>query len=318
MKKAGLDIGYDSTKVKSGEVKEKFPSVEGTDYGDPFSLQDKVNGIRFDKPRQIVVGDSAVLNSAIDYRREDRNWILSDEYYSFFLAGASLITEESDTMKIVTGLPVAYISDRELLADRLHDNHFFVRKGRNEQVITVEEKPFIVPQPSGTVFDYFFDESGKAAKPWHVHAGVLDVGGGTTDFMHFKDMAEIPPETGTSIAGWKAVEMLRPEIERDHQDVVYDDHELVKAIVSKTLDYGEKVDISKIVDAITHDVARKIFADVTKKWSKSFGKMSVILLTGGGSLLLGETLKDYFRRGVLVDDPVFSNVSGFNKLANRG
>lgn len=320
MLRAGIDIGYTHTKaMTNGQKSINFPSVVGTDYEIPFTLQDDGHGIKFLVPRRAVIGDSAITFSDLVTRREDRNWIASEDYYLLFLAALSELEDDSGTARVVTGLPLSYFEDRETLVECLQKVHSFQREGRTLQVINVE-KVIVLPQPFGTLLDYCLDAQGRIVQTETArsHIGVIDIGGKTTNFLHAYKLTEIPGETRSiAVGGWKAIKLLRRTVEREYKDLVLHDHELVEAMISKTLRYqGKIVDIAPLVKNISEQLTRKIIGEASQLW-ESRGKFALILLTGGGSLLLGEALTTYFPQAVRVTSPVFANCRGFWKYAQR-
>jgi plasmid segregation protein ParM len=67
-------------------------------------------------------------------------------------------------------------------------------------------------------------------------------------------------------------------------------------------------------DKITHEqLANKIIADLSQKWLE-YSSEDVILLTGGGSLLLGEILKSHYKNCQIIPNPVFANVQGYYRM----
>ena len=81
---------------------------------------------------------------------------------------------------------------------------------------------------------------------------------------------------------------------------------------SNTLQYGC---LKLKDDRITHDqLANKIVADLSQKWMEYNPDEDIILLTGGGSILLGDILKKHFKNCQVIDDPIFSNVLGYYRM----
>lgn len=67
-------------------------------------------------------------------------------------------------------------------------------------------------------------------------------------------------------------------------------------------------------DKITHEqLANKIIADLSQKWLE-YNSDDVILLTGGGSLLIGEILKAHYKNCLQIENPVFANVEGYYRM----
>lgn len=81
---------------------------------------------------------------------------------------------------------------------------------------------------------------------------------------------------------------------------------------SDTLQYGC---LKLKDDRITlEQFAHKIVADLSKAWLEYDPENDLILLTGGGSILLGDILKKHFKNCEIIEDPIFSNVQGYYRM----
>ncbi|KAA3660665.1 MAG: hypothetical protein DWQ04_18790 [Chloroflexi bacterium] len=147
MMKAGIDLGYNATKVMSDRGRGLFPSVVGTPDRARFSLngnEDVVLTIPDDGTW--LIGEGAIAQSRFATRREDRGWIESEEYYRLMLAAFTEVTAGSVEMKVVTGLPVTFYGDKENLQAQFLGEHRVQRAGRRSQTIHVTECR-VIPQP---------------------------------------------------------------------------------------------------------------------------------------------------------------------------
>ena len=321
MMKAGIDLGYNATKVMSDRGRGMFISVVGTPDRARFSLNGTGQDIVLTIPGdgQWLVGEGAVVQSRFATRREDRGWIESEEYYRLMLAALTEVTAGSVELKIVTGLPVSFYGDKQALQDRFLGQHRVQRDGRRSQTINISECR-VIPQPFGAVLAMALDENGRIMNNdiAHGNIGVIDIGGKTTNLLSVRRLAEIARETSSvNLGAWDVVRQAREFLAVECPELDLRDHEIVEAISQRQVRYfGEPVDLSPIVDAAIEPMAEQVIAQASQLWN-SGARLDAVLVTGGGAHLFGSYLQDYFRHAHVVDDPVFANVVGYYRFAQR-
>lgn len=317
MKKMGLDLGYFQTKYCSDDKQGVFSSTIGSVYHQLFSLQNG-DGIIFRLPDPFVVGDLAVTYADKEVHRTDRKWVGSTEYYRLFLAALSEVTALSEEVAVVTGLPISFFADRAQVKDTLLQAHTFQREGRESQTIIVPDVK-VVPQPFGTLMDLCLNDHGQIINETLAmsHVGIIDIGGKTTNLLHSYKFRDIPHETmSINVGGWDIVDALKEELSA-YQDLTLKDYEYEMLIRSRKLSYyGEKLDIGKAVDVACQSVLDTIQAAITTAW-RSIATLETVIITGGGSYLIGEVLLHQFKQGILSKNPVYDKAAGFRKYANR-
>jgi plasmid segregation protein ParM len=285
-----------------------------------FSLDQQAHHIILTRPDRTLVGEGAMTQSRFVNRREDRAWIESTEYYHLFLAALTeLTTATVADLLLVTGLPVAFYSDKAMLRDRLVGVHKVAREGRHAQNFKVSECR-VIPQPFGALLAAALDDRGRIAD--HDLAtgtvGVIDIGGKTTNLLSVARLAEIGRETeSVSIGAWDVVRAVRSFLADRCPNLELRDHQVVEAIVSRQVRYyGQQVELNQVVDAALEPMANQVIAQATQLWNGGAG-LDAILVSGGGALLLGSFLKAHFPHARIVNDPVFANAEGYWKLAQR-
>ncbi len=319
----GIDLGYNAVKtMRDKEKKSIFPSVVGTPDRARFSLNGATkNDIVLTVPGDgtWLIGEGAITQSRFTSRREDRGWITSQEYRRLMLAGFTELTAGSVDMKIVTGLPVAFYDDKETLQAQFIGSHKIQRDGRRSQTINVTEAR-VIPQPFGTLLSAALDDQGRIADQELATSavGIIDIGGKTTNLLSVNRLAEIAKETASVNAGvWDVVRAVRGYLATECPDLDLRDHEITAAITNRHLKYyGEPVSLADIVDAALEPMANQVIAQASQLWN-SGARLVAVLVTGGGALLLGPHIKRYFRHARVVDDPVFANVIGYWRFAQR-
>ena len=318
----GLDIGYSSVKAVSGDRRVTFPSVVGTPDRARFSLDGSANGpgtIALTAPAPALVGEGAVSQSRFLARREDRNWIDSPEYLTLFLAALTEMTGASARINLVTGLPVAFYDDRDRLRDTLAGIHRVTREGRSAQTLTVE-KVRVIPQPFGALLSMALGANGQIADKALASgtAGVIDVGGKTTNLLSVSRLSEIGRETASvNVGAWDVIRAVRDHLAADCPGLDLRDHELAAAVQARSVHYyGQWVDLGPVVDAALKPLADQVLAQATQLWNGG-ARLDAVLVSGGGALLLGPRITAGFRHARIVSDPVFANAQGYWRLSQR-
>ena len=318
---AGIDIGYSASKGKTVSRQIIFPSVVGTPDRARFSLDGPADDIILNLPGGTwLVGQGAVEQSRFVNRREDRSWIESDAYYRLMLASfTELTTATSVDLTIVTGLPVAYYADKDALRDLFFREHRAARDGRRSQVFRVSDCR-VIPQPFGALLSLALDNRGRVQDTELATGtvGVIDVGGKTTNLLSVKRLTEMARETApVHVGAWDAMRMVQDWLNDYCPDLALRDHQIMKAMIARSVPYYDgSVDLGDVVDAALEPLAAQIISGATHVWGKG-GNLSAILVSGGGALLLGPAIKKYFRHARVVDNPVFANVIGYWKFAQR-
>jgi plasmid segregation protein ParM len=316
----GLDIGYSAVKAVSGDRRVTFPSAVGTPEKARFSLNGETNIILL-QPDHVQVGEGAIRQSRFLHRREDRHWVESPEWYALFLATLTeLSTATAADLRIVTGLPVAFYADRQVVRDRLLGEHKVQREGRHSQRFTVTDCA-VIPQPFGALLAACLDDRGRIANPTLAAGavGVIDVGGKTTNLLSVSRLTEVSPETDSvAVGAWDAVRAIRTWLADRYPGLEeLRDHQVVDAIVTRQVKYyGEPVDLKAIVDETIEPLADQVVAAASQLWNGG-ATLDAILVTGGGGLLLGPYIVRHFRHARVVEDPVFANALGYWRLAQR-
>lgn len=319
----GLDIGYSSTKWLRGMGRGIFPSVVGNLQEARFTVDRGVPSksiVLFDGDGQWLVGDAAVLQSSLVARREDRAWIESAEYRRLWQAALSEVTAGSRVdLQIVTGLPVTYFSDRDVLRTRFLGELRVARQGRGTQRLTVRDL-IVMPQPFGSLLGVCLDKNGRIVNRSIAEGrvGIMDVGGKTTGFLSVDKLQEIRRETHSIDVGcWQALRLIGEGIDRQWPGLGLRDHEIAEAVrVGSVLYFGEAQDIGGIIEEAVAPLAAQVLATATQRWNGG-ARLDAVLVTGGGAHLVGVEIKKAFRHAQVLVDPVFANVTGFYRFAQR-
>jgi len=320
MMNLGLDLGYSATKAVAGPQRMiTFPSVVGTPEKARFSINGTEDNIILKTDRGTKqVGEGAVLQSRFQDRPEDRAWIESDAYHYLMLAAfTELTTATSCDLMVVTGLPVAFYSDKNLLRDRLLGEHRVAREGRRAQLFRVTDAR-VIPQPFGALVAETLNDHGKVIDPDLAAGvvGVIDVGGKTCNLLSVNRLTEVGRETSSvSVGAWDAARALGDYLTEHYPRLSLRDHQINDIIVKRQMSYEqEPVDMGAVVDAILEPMADQVIAEASQLWNGG-ASLDAILVAGGGALLLSPFLERRFPRLRVVDNPVYANSIGFWRFA---
>lgn len=321
--KTGIDIGYSAVKIiADGGVKTSLPSIVGTAEQARFSVYGSSEGmiITDERERDWLVGQSAVEQSRMVQRREDRRWIESDEYRLLFLASLATVSPDGERpLTIVSGLPVAFYNDKENLQNFFIGTHFAKIHGQGDVSWTVRECR-VIPQPFGALLSEALDDAGdiEDGELANGRVGVIDCGGKTTNLLSVYRMTERVRETASvNVGGWDIVRAIREILADRCPDLDLRDHEVIDAILDGEVTYfGERVDLSTEINLVVAPMARQVIAQATQLWNGGAG-LARILITGGSAALMVDHLKSAFAHAQIVDDPIYANVLGYWKFAQR-
>ncbi|MBU1751570.1 MAG: ParM/StbA family protein, partial [Chloroflexi bacterium] len=261
-------------------------------------------------------------------RREDRDWVDSDEWRTLFLAALTELTEATVVeFRIVTGLPVAFFEgDKVKVRDRLLGDHRTKRPNRRAQMFKVTEA-HVIPQPFGTLLSVCLDDRGAIVDQALAtgKVGVVDIGGKTTNLLSVNRLAEISAETDSvNVGAWDMVRSVRRYLSNECPDLDIRDHEIIEAVIARQVKYyGQPVDLTAEVNKTLEPMADQVMAAASEMWNGGAG-LDAILIAGGGALLLGPYIAPQFNRVAgrpdfarVVPDPVFANARGYWRFAQR-
>lgn len=315
----GLNIGSSYTKAAYASRIIGIPSVIGTyDVNSFGSKQDEMLAL---EGSDVLVGYSAVSQSAYTFRRESRDWITSDEWMRIFEGTMSEITSATHVdVNIVTGLPVGfYEADRHILAKQLLGEHSFKRLGRNRQNVNVRNVR-VVPEPFGTVFYTAFNNAGTLISDiLRMKKGVIDVGSKTVNYQSVgpNSLRSIDNESAMINYGcWNVAKALAYYIRREYPTIDLKDHEVLDIVFKGTMRYnGKEIDLSDRISMYSKQLRTAVTTAISTAWRDNVGSFDIILLTGGGSCLVKDIILSMFEQAVVVDDPIYANAIGMYRFA---
>lgn len=322
--KMAIDVGYSHTKGATDGKRAIFPSVLGEVQQSHLDLDlaDRNGYVQIETEAGTwFVGDAALEQSGLKTRRQDRAWIQTPEYKALLLTGITELTQATGiTVELVTGLPVAYFADRDMLKAELMAVHQVRRAGRGfGQRIEVRDV-VVLPQGLAAVLSEALSENGKI-KPGPVAegtVGLVDVGGHTVNVATFTELREIARQTASIDAGlWGPLTEIGKRVNAAYPGQELRGHEIAEAIKRGTIrHYGEDRDISGIAQDVLRPFARQILAEASQVWGNA-ARLDVLLVAGGGAEVVGPALLAEYSHARVVEDPQWANVNGYLRFARR-
>lgn len=275
----GADIGRNKPKIFSKDVRLSFPARVGEWRSRKLSsggdYEVMIDG------QKVFVGDLAAEESYFIREMASESKIHQETMILFFTALALIPTQ--DSFAVTIGLPI-YQHDqanKDRLVELLSRRRRVKVNNGPDRLISID-RIGVAPEGSGPYWDEHLTMTGgskQADMSGRMHR-TIDVGSRTINYCTIKDRRYIDKDSGT-------------------------------------LSYGvmelENADKNKSEEA-KEQFARRIVADLSKRWMNYDPEIDIILLAGGGALLLGELLRKHFPRCRVAEDPVFANARGFFKM----
>ncbi len=322
----GIDVGFGFTKIinlVNGKRRVfTFPSVLGLaearlDFSVVGGSQRKTTIATF-KDIPYFYGEEAILQARVTTGRQDRDRIGSDE--ELLLALIALARLNVTRVNIVTGLPIAWLKDKDKLIHAWTGAHQLTL-GRRSMTIVIESVA-VIPQPLGGYYSWALDNTGQPAQPKEVLNGtlaLLDIGWNTTDLTGLKSIRPVQQWCGGEQVGMRrVVEIVDAHLRAKH-GIARRPHDLDAALRDghQVTIYGQAIDMSDMARQARHGVAGDIHAAATRLWSNA-DMFDRVLIFGGGAAGLSNELRQAFpRNGVLLPQPELANAIGFARLAMR-
>lgn len=324
-----LDVGYGNVKFvrkhSVGELNplmEKFPSraVISNDNDISGGMLNRRKTIHVDaNGRKFEVGyDVALAQGTHDETTSlDKDFCKTDEYLARVLGALYYmydgLDERHEIDLLVCGLPVSAYPTHHVELARLLTREFRLPSARSVKVNAVS----VIPQPLGAYFHYVYGDSAAKDQFKNQNNLVIDPGFFTFDWLVSKGMKLNTNRSGSVFRGMSAVlrAMAESIAKKEKTDVntvfkILDD--AIREGVKPKL-FGREIDIEPHSER-----ARGVINEAILQLVNNVGDgadIDNIMVAGGGSSFYLEAIKDkYPRHNVLTcPDPVFANVSGFQK-----
>jgi len=283
----GIDVGRDRVKAVSSMGRVDFPSVVGEWQQRNLSTKHGEYEVTVDQ-NKVFVGELAIRESYCQ-RAMATETKTHQESKILFLTALAALVKEGESVNVVTGLPVAQhtTSGKNEFKKLLEGIHKVEINGQPRNIIINDIG--IVPEAGGAYWSVVLDKHGQVSNSFIAEQKVriVDVGSRTVNFCTIDK---------------------REYIDRDSGTLPYGVIELMNA------DKGSRDNVQNIGEDVKEHFARRIAGDLSRKWMTYVPDQDLILLSGGGSILLQQYLKQHFMVNQLVEDCVYANAEGFFKM----
>jgi len=245
----------------------------------------------------------------------------------FYAAAGELLKTTAEKVVVITGLPVADYSskNRERLKAMLLGHHTIERPRKWTRTFEVTDV-HVLPQGIGALYALALDRHGRVSRTnpelFQGVVGVVDIGWLTTNLILAEDLRFVEQSSNSITAG--IAQVLRgvgKDLKRAYDlDWTLQLGRLDRAVRERAVEvYGERTDISHIVDPHLRDVAEAITAAAQSLpgWGGGAGLRAVVL-TGGGSRLLGDYVNQAYPHARRSGErPELDNVTGYLRVGLR-
>lgn len=274
----GIDVGRHRVKAVSGTKQVDFRSKVGEwrqmRLVEGGDYEVEINGKKW------FVADLA--DESYFPREMSTESKVHEETQILFLTALALIIEPDNHVAITTGVPVIqHTLDSKAALSGLLRGQYEVKINGTSGKYNVDTLG-IVPESGGAYWDLLLDSLGRPRNGWLAEqtVRVIDIGSRTINYC-------------TIDAGRK-----------------YRDRD------SGTLNYGGfELDNAGSRHEQAHEAfARRIVADLSRRWLNYNPSQEAVILVGGGALLLGPWLRRHFPIVHIPEDPVFANARGYYKM----
>ena len=321
-----VDVGFGRVKGRSVLKDIEFPSAIGdfkpirfTNGIEEQKLEDRLC-IEYEGNRYFV-GDIAYEQSVPRVTMSGSRFT-SQEGLSLMLSALIILSNnQAEEVKVVVGLPVndyaGLENDYKSALERKHYIQLIRPDGSNGDFYSFNiDEVKILPQPMGTIFNKVLSEHGEFTDI-NLASGriaVLDIGKHTvdlalTDKMHFIDNKST---SFNDIGIFDAYKDLSLELKALGYDIAPDS-------LDPYITSGKDLKgLSGMKERVFKNQADKVISRVVNTWSDlwSFDK---ILITGGGSLLLGSYIANSIDsdKVEICNNPTMTNCSGYFKFGKK-
>jgi plasmid segregation protein ParM len=229
---------------------------------------------------------------------------------------ASLIDEDvANDVWVVTGVPSQEKGTHleEQLKESLMGAHLVNKDGKD--IIVKVSKVVVIPQPVGTVMSQYLDEEGAVENDQYeeLSVAIIDVGTGTTDLDHVKELRRQEDDSESiSIGMFDVYKKIASHINKVNTSANATPQKVEAQFESDSyaISKRSKVDITQIKEEALENVAMDIKNAITQRW-RTWDRFDEIIVTGGGASALGKKLKELIEDATPIKSSQLANADGF-------
>lgn len=296
----GIDNGYNFTKT-SEDVIFKSSAIAGKDDINDV-LQVETNGSNY------IIGTNSgdfIADSDKFKNEHNRNLLKLNTLTSI---GLSYPIEKDINVKCVVGLPVNYFSNQKESFKKMLTGlkeSIYINKIGFQQNITIEDV-LVYPQTAGYVF-------ANAEKCKDKDILVIDIGGGTWDISHFKNM--ILTNKATYTEGMLVLYSKISQFLNSKYYTKFDENDLYDLIQRNYFSVDGKKISTNIFDDIILNHVSKVMTRIKRDFDLA-GMDNIILIGGGADELKDILIKYHIQNLECEQNSQFLNAKTFKIMGN--
>lgn len=318
MNSFGIDLGMGACKVWGEQGGLQLPSHVATVSG---RVVTRLAGMRQSKPPMKVTVDGRDYYvglgahewgrpvESLDYERLTGAPEMLAIFYGAMTQYMQTYESVDEPVTLYVGMPLEPLSNPETAKKTVQDvrqwmkgNHAWIVDDE-PYLLTVEDVK-ITSQPTGALFDYLLDDTGKFINGRKGHLkkemGIISVGFNTVELLVIQDLAPVQRFTAGSTSG------VRRLLELVNGEGLYSLGELDGQLRNRQLDIKDTVPIW----------AREVNGQIERTWGNAWRRFAKVVTVGGGAVILNGQLTTRFAGKVhLPDEPVLSIARGLFKMA---
>ncbi|MEI5909435.1 plasmid segregation protein ParM [Bacillus spongiae] len=218
---------------------------------------------------------------------------------------------------VITGIP-SQEKGTELekdLESTLRGSHLVKVDGK--EIIIKVTKVVIVPQPVGTLMSQYLDNDGFVKEESYEEdaVAVIDVGTGTTDLDHIKELRRQTDDFDSiKIGMFDVYKKISDFVNRQNPSANATPQKVEEQFEngSYTVSKRSKIDITGIKEDVLETVAMDIKNSIIQRW-RTWDRFDEIIITGGGATPLGQKLKELIGDATPIKEAQIANAEGFYK-----
>lgn len=333
----GIDNGFGTIKLTSGNVNIKFPSIVGNPISEFSrtaavtsmdellnSLAITYNGVTY------YVGNNAITNTRNGKisLRQNKAEDLQNKIKT--MTALALLTGETDrdaTFDIIGGIPVLeYANQKDKLYNMFTNGglpfDFYMHYGNNivpKRILCRNVK--IISQGEGAFYDYLLNDFGNIIEDRVDDANgtiiVCDIGYKTVDLVVMKQGRYV--ETLSDQLN-KGVSQMHQEVLRlimEKYNIKKELKDIDSIVRTKELFHNRQtIEMSKIIAEAAKPFAEDLVESLYTVTNDGLGDLDLLLLTGGGAELIYSYVNEMLNNVIKVvklDNTEFANSKGYYK-----
>ncbi len=228
-----------------------------------------------------------------------------------------------DDVHIITGCPsVNKGTDLEAEIRQVFNGRHVLSVNGQTKTVQVNQVT-ILPQPMGTIFNLYFNESGHVVNRQFEenYVGVIDIGSGTTDIDGVKGLKRQGDDIATIQSGiFDAYKKIANYINRMNPNAIVSPQMVEQHLLRPEIDINtykisnraNLIDITECRHIAFRELAEDILNFIQQMWPNRT-KFDAIYLTGGGAKPLSKYFLEWEKDIQVLDDSQQANVSGFHR-----